>query len=155
MSAAAPLRPGALYSPALLGLAVELAEYPLKDDMALRGEARSRSCGSTLQLGCTTDDDGAIAELGMRVSACAVGQASAAIFAFLTSSNEFACPSQLTRSVGSKTMPVGLLDFTAEFTINWGGMCALAVLMIVPALNLTFPVQKYLIAGLTFGGVKG
>lgn len=81
MSAAAPLRPGALYSPALLGLAVELAEYPLKDDMALRGEARSRSCGSTLQLGCTTDDDGAIAELGMRVSACAVGQASAAIFA--------------------------------------------------------------------------
>jgi NifU-like protein involved in Fe-S cluster formation len=81
MSAAAPLRPGALYSPALLGLAVELAEYPLADDLALRGEARSRSCGSTLVLGCTTDDEGAIAELGMRVSACAVGQASAAIFA--------------------------------------------------------------------------
>lgn len=81
MSAAAPLRPGALYSPALLGLAVELAEYPLADDLALRGEARSRSCGSTLALGCTTDEGGAIAELGMRVSACAVGQASAAIFA--------------------------------------------------------------------------
>ncbi len=83
------------------------------------------------------------------------GVASAAIFAFLTSWNEFALASQLTRSVGSKTMPVGLLDFTAEFTINWGGMCALAVLMIVPALVLTFIVQKHLIAGLTFGGVKG
>jgi multiple sugar transport system permease protein len=83
------------------------------------------------------------------------GIASAAIFAFLTSWNEFALASQLTRSVGSKTMPVGLLDFTAEFTINWGGMCALAVLMIVPALILTFLVQKHLIAGLTFGGVKG
>ncbi len=83
------------------------------------------------------------------------GVASAAIFAFLTSWNEFALASQLTRSVGSKTMPVGLLDFTAEFTINWGGMCALAVLMIVPALILTFLVQKHLIAGLTFGGVKG
>ncbi|TNF19428.1 MAG: carbohydrate ABC transporter permease [Rhodobacteraceae bacterium] len=83
------------------------------------------------------------------------GIASAAIFAFLTSWNEFALASQLTRSVGSKTMPVGLLDFTAEFTINWGGMCALAVLMIVPALILTFIVQKHLIAGLTFGGVKG
>ncbi len=83
------------------------------------------------------------------------GVASAAIFAFLTSWNEFALASQLTRSVGSKTMPVGLLDFTAEFTINWGGMCALAVLMIVPALILTFIVQKHLIAGLTFGGVKG
>ncbi len=83
------------------------------------------------------------------------GVASAAIFAFLTSWNEFALASQLTRSVGSKTMPVGLLDFTAEFTINWGGMCALAVLMIIPALVLTFIVQKHLIAGLTFGGVKG
>ncbi|WP_174235099.1 carbohydrate ABC transporter permease [Ruegeria sp. EL01] len=83
------------------------------------------------------------------------GVASAAIFAFLTSWNEFALASQLTRSVNSKTMPVGLLDFTAEFTINWGGMCALAVLMILPALILTFIVQKHLIAGLTFGGVKG
>lgn len=83
------------------------------------------------------------------------GVASAAIFAFLTSWNEFALASQLTRSVDSKTMPVGLLDFTAEFTINWGGMCALAVLMIAPALVLTFLVQKHLIAGLTFGGVKG
>jgi len=83
------------------------------------------------------------------------GVASAAIFAFLTSWNEFALASQLTRSVDSKTMPVGLLDFTAEFTINWGGMCALAVLMIIPALVLTFLVQKHLIAGLTFGGVKG
>lgn len=83
------------------------------------------------------------------------GIASAGIFAFLTSWNEYALASQLTRSTTSKTMPVGLLDFTSEFTLNWGGMCALAVLMIIPALVLTFLVQKHLIAGLTFGGVKG
>ncbi|MDG4719786.1 MULTISPECIES: carbohydrate ABC transporter permease [Thalassospira] len=83
------------------------------------------------------------------------GIASAGIFAFLTSWNEYALASQLTRSTTSKTMPVGLLDFTSEFTLNWGGMCALAVLMIIPALILTFLVQKHLIAGLTFGGVKG
>ncbi len=83
------------------------------------------------------------------------GIASAGIFAFLTSWNEYALASQLTRSTDSKTMPVGLLDFTSEFTLNWGGMCALAVLMIIPALILTFLVQKHLIAGLTFGGVKG
>lgn len=83
------------------------------------------------------------------------GIASAGIFAFLTSWNEYALASQLTRSVYSKTMPVGLLDFTSQFTLNWGGMCALAVLMIIPALVLTFLVQKHLIAGLTFGGVKG
>jgi multiple sugar transport system permease protein len=83
------------------------------------------------------------------------GIASAGIFAFLTSWNEFALASQLTRSVNSKTLPVGLLDYTAEFTIDWRGMCALAVVMIIPALTLTFLVQKHLVGGLTSGAVKG
>ena len=83
------------------------------------------------------------------------GIAAAGVFAFLTSWNEFALASQLTRSTDSKTLPVGLMDFTAQFTIDWAGMCAMAVIIIVPALILTFLVQKHLIAGLTFGGVKG
>ncbi|RWG54044.1 MAG: carbohydrate ABC transporter permease [Mesorhizobium sp.] len=83
------------------------------------------------------------------------GIASAGIFAFLISWNEFALASQLTRSINSKTLPVGLLDYTAEFTIDWRGMCALAVVMIIPALLLTFIVQKHLVGGLTSGAVKG
>lgn len=83
------------------------------------------------------------------------GIAAAGVFAFLTSWNEFALASQLTRSTSSKTLPVGLLDFTAQFTIDWAGMCAMAVIIIIPALILTFLVQRHLIAGLTFGGVKG
>ncbi len=83
------------------------------------------------------------------------GIASAGVFAFLTSWNEYALVSQLSRSTDSKTLPVGLMDFTSQFTINWAGMCAMALIIIVPALILTFIVQKHLIAGLTFGGVKG
>lgn len=83
------------------------------------------------------------------------GLASAGIFAFLTSWNEFALASQLTRSVASKTLTVGLMDYTSQFTIDWVGMCALAMLIIVPAFVLTFIVQRHLIEGLTFGGVKG
>jgi len=83
------------------------------------------------------------------------GIASAGIFAFLTSWNEYALASQLTRSTDSKTLPVGLMDFTAQFTIDWAGMSAMAVIIIIPALILTFLVQKHLIVGLTFGGVKG
>lgn len=82
------------------------------------------------------------------------GIASAGIFSFLTSWNEYALAAQLTRSTDTKTLPVGLMDFTAQFTIDWAGMCAMAVIIIVPALILTFIVQKHLIAGLTFGGVK-
>ncbi|HET7411552.1 MAG TPA: carbohydrate ABC transporter permease [Pararhizobium sp.] len=83
------------------------------------------------------------------------GLASAAIFAFLTSWNEYALAAQLTHTTASKTMPVGLMDFTAQFTVDWAGMSAMAVLIIIPALVLTYIVQKHLIAGLTFGGVKG
>ena len=83
------------------------------------------------------------------------GIASAGIFAFLISWNEFAIVSNLARSTASKTLTVGLMDFTSQFTINWPGMCALAVFIIIPALILTFMVQKHLVSGLTFGGVKG
>ncbi|NNC53817.1 MAG: iron-sulfur cluster assembly scaffold protein [Erythrobacter sp.] len=68
---------GALYSPALLGLAVELAEYPYDKNASLIGEARSRSCGSTLAVSF----EPGFGNLGLKVTACAVGQASAAIFA--------------------------------------------------------------------------
>lgn len=72
---------GPLYTPELLALAVSLADYPLGDGLRLRGEAVSRTCGSTLTIGLACDDAGRIEQVGMQVSACAVGQASAAIFA--------------------------------------------------------------------------
>jgi len=45
------------------------------------GEARSPTCGSTIQMSVKLDALGAIAALGLRAHACAVGQASAAVFA--------------------------------------------------------------------------
>lgn len=75
-------RPAAkLYSPALLGLATELAEFPLNDTLPLRAEARSRSCGSVIALGLALAEDGRVGQIGMTVSACAIGQASAALLA--------------------------------------------------------------------------
>jgi len=70
-----------LYSPELLGLATGLAQFPLTDDLPLRAEARSRSCGSVIVLGLALDEAGRVARIGMRVSACAIGQASAALLA--------------------------------------------------------------------------
>lgn len=70
-----------LYTPELLALAVELAEYAPLEIATARGDARSSTCGSTLAMDLALDDTGKIARLGMRVRACAVGQASAALFA--------------------------------------------------------------------------
>jgi NifU-like protein involved in Fe-S cluster formation len=70
-----------LYTPEVLGLATGLAAYRLDDALPLRADARSRSCGSTLTLGLELDRTGRIARVGLRSQACAIGQASAAIFA--------------------------------------------------------------------------
>lgn len=70
-----------LYSPQLLGLATQLAQYPLTDDLPLRAETRSRSCGSVIALGLALDEADRIVGIGMQVSACAIGQASAALLA--------------------------------------------------------------------------
>ena len=70
-----------LYTPELLALAVDLARWPRLGETGLHGEARSTTCGSTLALDLALDAAGRIERLGMTVRACAVGQASAAIFA--------------------------------------------------------------------------
>ena len=72
---------GKLYTPELLALATDLARYPLTDDLTHRGQARSRTCGSTMDIGFSVDGDGLVSAVGMRVSACAIGQASAALLA--------------------------------------------------------------------------
>jgi NifU-like protein involved in Fe-S cluster formation len=70
-----------LYTPELLALAVSLTDYPADPSLPLHGEARSKTCGSTLAADIAVDADGRIERLGLRVRACAVGQASAALFA--------------------------------------------------------------------------
>ncbi|MBX7534279.1 iron-sulfur cluster assembly scaffold protein [Qipengyuania sp. GH1] len=67
---------GALYSPELLSLAVELAGSPYDAAAPLLGEARSRSCGSIIRISSHRD----LAGLGLQAQACAVGQGAAAIF---------------------------------------------------------------------------
>lgn len=70
-----------LYTPELLGLAAGLADFPLTDALPLRAEARSRTCGSVIEVGFALDDDGLVSHVGMKVKACAIGQASAALMA--------------------------------------------------------------------------
>jgi len=83
------------------------------------------------------------------------GLATAAIFAFLASWNEFQIASVLTRSNDARTFPPGLFAFTQQFTVDWRGMCAMSVLMMIPAIVFVILTQRNLVRGLTFGAVKG
>ena len=69
-----------LYSPQVLALATSLANYPLLEG-AFAGEARSPTCGSTIRVTLETACNGSVTAIGLRAHACAIGQASAALFA--------------------------------------------------------------------------
>jgi multiple sugar transport system permease protein len=83
------------------------------------------------------------------------GMAAAGIFAFLAAWNEYQIASLVTSTPKSKTFPVGLYDFTTQFTVDWRGMTAMSVLMIIPAIIFVILVQRRLTEGLTFGALKG
>ena len=71
----------ALYTPAVLGLATSLADFSCGGDWQHCGSARSSTCGSAIELGLELDSNAAISRLGVKASACAIGQAAAALFA--------------------------------------------------------------------------
>lgn len=83
------------------------------------------------------------------------GAAAAGIFAFLTSWNEFALASIITRTPASRTFPPALFEFTGQFVSDWRGMTAMSVLMLIPAVIFVALVQRQLMEGLTSGATKG
>jgi multiple sugar transport system permease protein len=83
------------------------------------------------------------------------GLGAASVFAFLAAWNEYQIASIITKTPASKTFPVGLSDFTTQFTVDWRGMAAMSVLMMIPAVLFVLLMQRSLTKGLTFGAVKG
>ncbi len=53
------------------------------------------------------------------------------------------------------TITVGLLNFQGQYGTNWTLLTAAIVMVIVPLLVIFIALQKYFVAGLTAGGVKG
>jgi multiple sugar transport system permease protein len=82
------------------------------------------------------------------------GVAASAIFAFLTAWNEFALSSIITRTPASRTFPPGLFEFTGQFVSDWRGMCAMSVMMLIPAILFVALVQRQLMEGLIAGATK-
>ena len=70
-----------LYTTEILRLASETIHWPRLDNPRFSVERRAALCGSSLLLDLETDSHGRIAAIGMRPQSCAMGQASATIFA--------------------------------------------------------------------------
>jgi len=83
------------------------------------------------------------------------GIAAAFIMAFADAWNEFLYAAVLLTSDAVKTAPLGLISFTVADNYLWGPLMAAAILTTIPAVVAFMLAQKYIVSGLTLGGVKG
>ena len=83
------------------------------------------------------------------------GIISTAVYTFLLAWNEFLFALALTRSMDMRTVPVGISMMVGEFGLKWDEMMAFSVIGSVPVLVLFMAVQRFVVGGLSAGGVKG
>jgi multiple sugar transport system permease protein len=82
------------------------------------------------------------------------GLVAVSAFTFLSSWNEFFMALIFT-GAHTKTITVTVTEFSSQFGVDYGLMATGGVIGSIPPLLLAFLLQKYIVAGLTAGSVKG
>jgi multiple sugar transport system permease protein len=82
------------------------------------------------------------------------GLAATAVLAFLWTWNDLLVTLVLSTNTRTEMLPLGLTKFVLEYGVDWGSMTAAGIIMFIPTLLFVFVAQRYLIRGLTAGGVK-
>ncbi len=83
------------------------------------------------------------------------GLAVTGFFSFITAWNEFMFALTFMTGESNYTLPVGLRTYVFEFNTAWHLMAAGAIIVTIPVLVVFLVAQRFLISGLTSGGVKG
>lgn len=100
--------------------------------------------------GCTTT--GAFIRIMLPISW--PGIITASILAFIFSWNNFMF-SLILAGEKTRTLPIAVFNFLSYSEINWGGLMSASVIITLPVLLIALVAQRYIIAGLTGGAVKG
>ena len=82
------------------------------------------------------------------------GAIATGILAFLMSWDEFFYSLVFTSSLNAKTMPVAIAEFNGKFTIDYGMISVAGVIASLIPVLITLFFQKYIVMGMTSGGVK-
>lgn len=78
-----------------------------------------------------------------------------ALFGVTQAWSEFLFAYVMVQSESKMTIPVGLAQMIIGDVLPWGELCAAALIMAVPVLTLYSLGQRFMVAGLTAGAVKG
>ena len=83
------------------------------------------------------------------------GLASTFLFCFIISWDEFLFARIFIRQPDNWTVSLGLASFSGEFVTPWDQVMAAATIITLPAAVIFLALQRYLVRGLTAGGIKG
>ncbi len=78
-----------------------------------------------------------------------------AVYVLIVTWQEFLFALSFTATREMRTLPVGLNDFVGQYGIRYGELMASSVMVSVPVIAVFFLLQRYFVAGLTAGAVKG
>jgi ABC-type glycerol-3-phosphate transport system permease component len=83
------------------------------------------------------------------------GLASTFLFCFIIAWDEYLFAQMFVRQPGNWTVSVGLASFSGEYVTPWDQVMTAATIVTLPAAVVFLFLQRYLVHGLTAGGVKG
>jgi arabinogalactan oligomer/maltooligosaccharide transport system permease protein len=78
-----------------------------------------------------------------------------ALFSFMAGWSEFIVARVIINSKGLYTLPLGLESLSSTFQTEWANYAAGSIIVCIPVVVLFLLLSKFLISGLTLGGVKG
>ncbi|MBR4529182.1 MAG: carbohydrate ABC transporter permease [Lachnospiraceae bacterium] len=77
------------------------------------------------------------------------------IFTFVNTWNDFLGPLIYLTTDSKKTLQIGIKMFISQYSAEYGLIMAASVLSLIPVLIVFMSLQKYFVAGITTGAVKG
>ena len=83
------------------------------------------------------------------------GLASTFLFCFIIAWDEFLFARMFIRQPDNWTVSLGLASFSGEFVTPWDQVMAAATIITLPVAVIFLALQRYLVRGLTAGGIKG
>ncbi|MEM8591314.1 MAG: carbohydrate ABC transporter permease [Pseudomonadota bacterium] len=92
---------------------------------------------------------------GIVVPLARPGIIATAVYVLIVTWQEFLFALSFTSTQEMRTLPVGLNDFIGQYGIRYGELMASSVMVSLPVIAVFFFLQRYFVAGLTAGAVKG
>jgi alpha-1,4-digalacturonate transport system permease protein len=77
------------------------------------------------------------------------------IFSFMWRWNDYLWPKLVINSKTKYTIQLALANFSGEYSVDWNTLLAMSVISMIPVIIVFVSLQKYIIGGMTAGGVKG